>query len=93
MVEEMAVTIELLHVLDCPHVEQARRLLIACLSELGLDHLRVEDKEGNFPSPSIVVNGRDVMGATVADSASCRLDLPTRERLVVALRDASGAEG
>jgi hypothetical protein len=89
----MALTVQLLHIPDCPNVEQARRLLMACLSELGLENLRVEDKVGDFPSPSIIVNGTDVMGAPAAGAASCRLDLPTRERLLIALRHTAGAGG
>jgi hypothetical protein len=89
----MAVTVELLHVPGCPHVEEARRLLMSCIRDLGLENLRVEDKEGDFPSPSIIVNGRDVMGAPTASAASCRLDLPTCERLLIALRQISSAGG
>ncbi|MFI5287327.1 MAG: alkylmercury lyase, partial [Candidatus Dormibacteria bacterium] len=77
--------IELLHLPECPHVDEARQLLRACLSELDLTDVAVADREGNFPSPSILVNGIDVMGAPPLENASCRLDLPTRERVVSAL--------
>ena len=77
--------IELLHLPECPHVEHARHLLQACLSDLDLTSAEVADREGNFPSPSILVNGIDVMGAPALAAASCRLDLPTRERLMSAL--------
>jgi hypothetical protein len=77
--------IELLHIPDCPHVEQARQLLRACLSEVALADVEVADREGDFPSPSILVNGIDVMGASPSENASCRLDLPTRERMLSAL--------
>jgi hypothetical protein len=90
---DTAVTVELLHVPGCPHVEEARRLLMSCIRELGLENLRVEDKEGDFPSPSIIVSGRDVMGGTAAGAASCRLDRPTRERVLIALRQTSAAGG
>jgi hypothetical protein len=83
---DAAVKIELLHVASCPHVEQARRLLQSCLDELGLRYAAIEDREGDFPSPSIVVDGTDVMGAPAVASASCRLDLPTRERVIAALQ-------
>lgn len=78
-------TVELLHIPDCPNVEDARQLLRDCLSELTLTNVEVVDREGSFASPSIVVNGIDVMGAPAMDVASCRLDLPTRERVVTAL--------
>jgi hypothetical protein len=78
--------VELLHLPDCPHVLRARQLLRACLSEMGLDSVGVVDKEGDFSSSSIIVNGIDVMGAPATGGASCRLDPPTRERVMSALR-------
>ena len=77
--------IELLHLPDCPNVDPARTLLQACLSEIGLTSIEVADKAGDFPSPSILVNGIDVMGQPAIGSASCRLDLPTGERVMSAL--------
>jgi len=77
--------IELLHVSDCPNVDAARALLSECLTELQLE-VAVEDKEGAYPSPTILVNGVDVMGAPTFTAAACRLDVPTKQRLLVALR-------
>ncbi len=79
------VKIELLHLPGCPHVEQSRHLLQACLTELGLTSVEVAEREGNFPSPSILVNGIDVMGAPASENAACRRDLPTRARVLNAL--------
>jgi len=53
---------------------------------MGLDSVVVVDKEGDFSSPSIIVNGVDVMGAPAMGGASCRLDQPTRQRVLGALR-------
>lgn len=78
--------VELLHVPGCPHVEQARQLLRSCLVDLGLTNIPVDDREGYYPSPSIIVNGNDVIGAPPNAAASCRLDLPTRERVMSALQ-------
>jgi len=78
--------IELLHVSDCPHVAAARALLNECLTELGLE-AAIDDKEGAYPSPTILVNGVDVMGAPAFHAAACRLDVPTKHRLLVALRN------
>lgn len=79
-------TIELLHVPGCPHVEPARRLLLECLADLNIPNAAVEEKEGAFASPSILVNGSDVMGKPAVASAACRLDVPTREGIRAALR-------
>lgn len=78
-------TVELLHTPDCPNLDAARSLLESCLSELGLA-LTVIDREGEFPSPTILVNGSDVMGQTLANNAGCRLDLPTRTRILQAFQ-------
>jgi hypothetical protein len=85
---DAAAKIELLHIAGCPHVEQARRLLQSCLDDLGLRNVGFEDREGDFPSPSIIVDGADVMGGPADGTASCRLDVPTRERVIAALRGA-----
>ena len=79
--------IQLLHVSSCPHSDAARALLNECLTELQLE-AAIEDKEGAYPSPTILVNGVDVMGAPAFQAAACRLDVPTKQRLLVALRNA-----
>jgi hypothetical protein len=80
-------TIELLHVPDCANVQRARDLLRDCLGELDLG-VQVVEREGDYASPTILVNGLDVMGAPASRAAACRLDQPTRERLIAALRGA-----
>lgn len=78
--------IELLHFSGCPNVNQTRQLLMDCLDEVGLGVIHIDDREGEFPSPSIIVDGSDVMGEPAVAVACCRLDLPTRERVLAALR-------
>lgn len=78
--------LELLHVSDCPRVDAARTLFNECPTELQLE-AAIEDKEGVHPSPTILVNGVDVMGAPAFYAAACRLDVPTKHRLLVALRN------
>jgi hypothetical protein len=82
-------TIELLFVLGCAHVDETRRTLVSCLNELGMDEA-IEEREGRYPSPSILVDGQDVMGPPASAEASCRIDVPTRERILGALRRSSG---
>jgi hypothetical protein len=75
----------MLHVSDCRHVDAARRLLADCLAEQHLD-VTVEETEGAHPSPTIMVDGVHVMGAPASRAAACRLDVPTEQRLLPALR-------
>lgn len=84
------IRIELLHIPDCPNTDAARRLLAACVRELGIE-VAIDDREGAFPSPTIRVDGEDVMGEPASSEAACRLDVPTRERVLLALRRATDA--
>lgn len=77
--------VELLHTPECANLDAARALLESCISELGLA-ITVIDREGDYPSPTILVNGTDVMGRSLSDSPTCRLDVPTRERILEALQ-------
>ncbi len=79
-------TIELLQVQGCRNVDAAREMLESCLRELELD-LPVVERVGNFASPTIVIDGADVMGRQDVAGAACRLDLPTRDRVLAALRE------
>ncbi|WP_006244090.1 hypothetical protein [Mycolicibacterium tusciae] len=79
--------IELLTAPDCPNAAAARRVITDCLTSLGLD-VPIIDQVGRYPSPTVLVNGVDVMcpeaAAPVGDV--CRLDLPTPQNVLDALR-------
>jgi hypothetical protein len=77
--------IELLSVHGCPHLHSTREMLRECLAELGLN-VAVEERIGDYASPSVVVNGADVMGRDDVTGAMCRLDVPNRDRVLAALR-------
>ncbi len=59
-------------------------MLRRCLGELHLE-APLREREGYFASPTILVNGVDVMGRTDIQGAMCRLDLPTDDRVRAAL--------
>jgi hypothetical protein len=77
-------TIQLLYFAGCPHAAAARALLTSCLERLGVDW-PVEEKDGDYPSPTILIDGIDVMGKPPAAHRMCRLDVPTEARLMSAL--------
>jgi hypothetical protein len=78
--------VELLIAPDCPNASAARALLTVCLRRVGLD-LRVREQVGEFPSPTILVDGIDVMTGREGGPpmSACRLDLPTESRVLAAL--------
>lgn len=79
--------IELLTSPGCPNADAARRVVTDCLATMGID-VPVIDRVGSYPSPTVLVDGVDVMrpeaGAPIGDA--CRLDLPTSHRVLDALR-------
>jgi ADP-ribose pyrophosphatase YjhB (NUDIX family) len=83
--------VQLLLVAGCPHADAARHLLAECLDEAGLD-VAVVERVGEFASPTIAVDGVDVVTGTAvtAGVSACRLDLPTRPQVLDALRQAVG---
>lgn len=81
--------VQLLHVSDCPLVGELRGRLDRCLSARGL-HVTVEEIEGPYPSPTLLVNDADVTRRPVAQGPSCRLDSPTEEQILAALTWAGG---
>jgi hypothetical protein len=84
--------VELLLVPDCPHAESARAVLARCLAEAGLA-VPVVERVGDYPSPTVLVNGVDVMTGVAGTPTmqACRLDRPTPQKLLAALRGQAGA--
>jgi hypothetical protein len=86
----VAMKIELLLAADCPHAATARAVLAECLDRLGFD-IPVRERVGDYPSPTVLVDGVDVMTGTPGTQhlQACRLDLPTASRVLAALRGRS----
>jgi hypothetical protein len=90
------VIVELRAVPDCPNLDATRTLLHACLTEAGLTTpaaVTVVERIGDYPSPSILIDGRDVTGAhphdaDPHDAAGCVLRPPTADQIRAALRTA-----
>lgn len=80
--------IELLTAPECPNAEPARTVVSECLAKLGLD-VPIAHLVGHYPSPTLLIDGIDVMrpesGPPTEDA--CRLDLPTHQCVLDALRE------
>nr|WP_301538485.1 alkylmercury lyase [Mycolicibacterium rhodesiae] len=72
----------------CRNAPAVRRLLDDCLAEADIE-VQVVERLGAFRSPSVLVDGIDVVqpGDAISGDA-CRLDLPTREQILAALTNA-----
>jgi hypothetical protein len=77
--------IELMYVPACPRVDQVRAMVRQCLEDAGITAF-VREREGPYPSPTLLIDGADVTtGKPVTGTACCRLDLPTRGQIRAAL--------
>jgi hypothetical protein len=86
--------IELLTSPGCPNAEAAKEVITKALTALRID-ASIIDRVGPYPSPTVLIDGVDVMrpesAAPVGDA--CRLDLPTPQRVFDALVRACRASG
>ncbi|MGH9106148.1 MAG: alkylmercury lyase [Acidimicrobiales bacterium] len=76
--------IQILHVPDCPLVGQLRALVRHALVRCDL-RAEIEEAEGAYPSPTLLVDGSDGAGRCIEGGLACRLDLPTEDQIVAAL--------
>ncbi|GAB2469183.1 hypothetical protein GCM10027063_07000 [Promicromonospora xylanilytica] len=77
--------VEVLQVPDCPLVGGLLDLVRDAEADAGV-RVAVKVLVGDYPSPTLVVDGLDVAtGETVPVTPCCRLDLPTRRQIVDAL--------
>lgn len=84
--------VELLLAPGCPHADAARGVVTGCLAQLGVT-APVNETVGRYPSPTVLVDGEDVMGRSAGtDTDACRLDLPTSERVLAAMRASLAGE-
>ncbi len=85
--------VELLQFEGCPLAPGAHRLVRQCLIALGLPD-PVRGRVGDWASPTVLVDGTDVMrpAGELLKARVCRIDVPTRARVLAALRAARAAE-
>jgi hypothetical protein len=82
-----AMRVEILRSPGCPNAAAATTTVTECLAALGID-VPIIERVGRYPSPTVLVDGVDVMRPDDEAQASeaCRLDLPTAQRILDALR-------
>lgn len=85
------VRVQILHVPDCALLEHARLAVEPALTATDI-RASVEEMEGEYSSPTVLINGTDVAGRTAWLGAACRLDLPTDTQLRAALTKAAASE-
>jgi hypothetical protein len=79
-----AVIVELRAVPDCPNLPATRQLLHEILADRAVAWTLIE-REGDYPSPSVLIDGADVTGAERHGPAACVLHPPTAAQIRAAL--------
>ena len=83
-----AVELQLLSVDGCPNAGRVRELVQKALSEAGVQ-ARLAEPVGDYPSPTLLVDGIDVVtGRPLGSNPACRLDLPTEAQILSSLEAA-----
>jgi hypothetical protein len=95
MAEPIPIKIQLLCVPDCPLVIKAKMTLKNALDKASHIAPTVEELVGDYSSPTILIEGYDVTGhpQQQTDRPACRLDLPTEEQILDALKAFSRSGG
>ena len=78
--------VELLQHPGCRSAPMTHQLVQQCLTALAI-RTPVLVRVGDYPSPTVLVNGTDIMGRAQAltSTRACRLDVPTRDQVLAAL--------
>lgn len=84
------VSVEILHVAGCPNLDRLRSLVEGGLARLGIS-ATIEEIEGSYPSPTLVINGVDVTGPIGTTAASPPASEQARQRLAVRTRHGASA--
>jgi hypothetical protein len=89
------VRVDLVYFTGCPNVAPMRELLSRCLArvyhdtkviEVNTDDPSTAESYRSLPSPTVLVDGVDVLGGDTDGAAACRTRLPTEDELLSALR-------
>ncbi|MEE8295097.1 MAG: hypothetical protein V3R64_05255 [Sphingomonadales bacterium] len=93
--------IQLLSFAGCPNVEGTREAIKKALKSLALGEVNIEDIDveapetpdiyKNYPSPTILIGGKDIEGHEPSDAAACRIydgigGVPEVEKILEAIK-------
>lgn len=79
--------ISILHIPDCPSLVRARQGVRAAVELVGATAV-VEEIEGPYPSPTVLIDGVEIDGYPLGSGAACRIDVPTPDQIAAAVRAA-----
>ena len=81
---DTTVSIQILHVPGCPLVSRVRDQVERALARINVQ-AEVVELVGEYASPTLLIDGRDVTGRPPSPGSACRLDLPTEQQVMAAL--------
>jgi hypothetical protein len=84
--------ISIFHVPDCPSVNRLRAEVEAALECFGATAV-IEEIEGGYLSPTLLIDGTEIDGYPLGFDPACRVDIPTTEEIATAIRAAGQSHG
>jgi hypothetical protein len=78
------IRVAILHVPDCPLVSRLRADVHAVLARIGSSAV-IEEIEGAYRSPTLVIDGVEIDGYPAGDDPACRIDLPSQDEITSAV--------
>ena len=81
------VTVDVLYFDGCPNAATTLALVRSCVARFG-GGVEIVEHQGDHPSPSVLVNGEDIMGDPGTTGRACRCDLPSEQRIMDTIRAA-----
>jgi hypothetical protein len=80
--------VQILQVEGCPLVDGLRETVRRSLARTA-SAAQIEELKGDYPSPTLLIDGIDIVTGRPPDlHPACRLDVPTEDQVVAALRAA-----
>jgi hypothetical protein len=76
--------ISIFHVPVCPLIGHVREAVEAALERVGATAI-IEEIEGEYPSPTLLIDGVELDGHPLGSDPACRIDLPKREVITAAI--------
>jgi hypothetical protein len=77
--------LQIFQVPDCPLVDRLVDQVTRCFADCGADD-RLDIVVGNYPSPTLVLDGMGASAGRPVESGSCcRLDLPSSDQIRAAV--------
>jgi hypothetical protein len=76
--------VSIFYVPDCPLIGRVREAVEVALERVGATAI-IDEIEGEYPSPTLLIDDIEVDGYPLGSEPACRVKLPTHEEVATAI--------